>query len=491
MKQTRWKIAAFILSLLSLLPVSSLWAAPKGKKPNPEATQALLAAAMDAEGDDILAALEQGADPLVKDENDNTVLMLAVMGNFFGDEGEKAIDALVKAKVPVEAKNKAGQTALMLAAREGQADNVQLLIARGAKVNERDSDGWTPLMLAAYNGQVSAVDLLLKAKADFKVKDSKGVWDALMIALAEGRGGVAEKLIEAGAVIPTGPVGNLTPLVHSVYGGDLRSVRLILATKPDLGARDKDGWSALELAAYNNYPQIAMELLRAGIDPALKDKEGKTALDRAQENKSSRDRRAARRPVGPPEDRRHQNRGPLPRARRRRPGGLRGSRRGPGRDDDLPEAVVVLPGRWQHQPGGQRREVHLPGIGGAGLSLRPDSKRQTGRKADPLTKGAEGAEYSLEYMEYGTSVTLSYRGVNDEELSKQVFANVLSADLTKAGEMIPPDSLGDYSPEAANNNGVLETTIPLSLLGVQKGKKVRVVATVGSCGPKEAMVPLP
>ena len=483
MKQTRQKIVAFTLSLLA---VSPLWAAPK--KPDPEATQALLAAAADSEGDDILAALEQGADPLVKDEDGNTVLMLAVMGNFFGDEGEKAIDALLKAKVPIDVKNKAGQTALMLASREGQADNVQLLIARGAKINERDSDGWTPLMLAAYNGQTSAADLLLKAKADFKVKDSKGVWDALMIALSEGRGGVAEKLIEAGAVIPTGPVSNLTPLIHAVYGGDLESVRLILATKPDLGARDKDGWSALELAAYNGYPQIAMELLRAGIDPDLKDKEGKTALDRAQENKST-------------------------------------------------EIVALLGGPWDRPTtGGTRIAIPCPALGGdvqaafevrednlvvttayskpmsyylgGGMTNRADSavkhtydgsmapayhfdtdrNPKTGRKADPLTKGAEGAEYSLEYMEYGTSVSLSYRGVNDEELSKQVYANVLSADLTKMGEMIPPEDLGDYSPEAANNNGVLETTIPLSVLGVQKGKKVRVVATVGTCGPKEATV---
>ncbi len=485
MKQARWTIVALTLSLLAVSPLS---AAPQGKKPSPEATQALLAAAADSEADEILAALEQGADPLVKDENDNMVLMLAVMGNFFGDEGEKAIDALVKAKVPVEAKNKDGHTALMLAAREGQDDNVQLLLARGAKVDERANDGWTPLMLAAYNGQTFAADLLLKAKADVKAKDSKGVWDALMLALAEGRGGVAEKLIEAGAAIPAGPVNGLAPLVHSVYGGDLRSVRLVLATKPDLTARDGDGWSALELAAYNGYPQIVMELLRAGIDPKLKDKEGKTALDRALENKYG-------------------------------------------------EIAALLGGPWEKPAtGGTKIAIPCPALGGdveagfevredalvvtstyprpmtyylgGGMTNRADSAVQhtydgsmapayhfdtdgnpkTGRKADPLEKGVEGSEYSLDYMEYGTSVALVYRGSDDEELTKPVFANVLSADLTKAGEAIPQETLGDYSPEAVDNEGVLETKIPLSLLGVQKGKKVRVVATVGSCGPKEALV---
>jgi ankyrin repeat protein len=489
MKQARWKIAALVLSVLSLSS-APLWAAPGGKTPNPEATQALLAAAMESEADEILAALDQGADPLVKDENDNTVLMLAVMGNFFGDEGVPVIDKLLAAKVPLEAKNKNGHTALMLAAREGQADNVQLLIARGAKINERDEDGWTPLMLAAYNGQTSAADLLLKAKADIKVKDSKGVWDALMIALSEGRGSVAEKLIEAGAVIPAGPVSNLTPLVHTIYGGDLQSVRLVLATKPDLGARDQDGWSTLELAAYNNYPQIAMELLRAGIDPGLKDKEGKTALDRAQQNKNAEIVALLGGTWEKPETGGTKIAIPCP--------ALGGDVQAAFevRGDDLAVTTTYPKPLSYYLGGGNTNRADsavkytYQGSAAPGYHFDTDGNRRTGRKADPLTKEAEGAEYSLEYMEYGTSVSLSYRGVNDEELTKQVFANVLSADLTKAGEMIPPETLGDYSPEAANNNGVLETTIPLSVFGVEKGKKVRVVATVGSCGPKEAMVGL-
>ena len=482
MKQARWKIVALILSLLA---VPSLAAAPKGKKPNPEATQALLAAAKEAEADEILAALEQGADPLVKDENDNTVLMLAVMGNFFGDEGVPVIDKLLAAKVPIEAKNKAGQTALMLAAREGQGDNVQLLIARGAKVNERSATGWTPLMLAAYNGQTSVVDLLLEAKADVKVKDSDGVWDALTLALAEGRGGAAEKLIEAGAVIPSTPIHGLTPLIRSVYGGDLQSVRLVLATKPDLTVRDEDGWSALELAAYNGYRQIAMELLRAGIDPKLKDKEGRTALDRALENGNSEIATLLGAPWQKPDIQGTKIAIPCP---------VLGGDVEAGFEVHEGQLIVTTtyPRPMTYYLGGgmtNRADSAVQhtydGSMAPAYHFDTDRNPKTGRKADPLTKGAEGSEYSLEYMEYGTSVTLTYRGPDDEELTKPVYANVLSADLTKMGESF---DTGDYTPEAGNRGGILETTIPLSVLGVEPGKKVRVVATVGSCGPKEATV---
>ena len=486
MKQARWKIAALVLSVLSLSS-AALWAAPGGKTPNPEATQALLAAALNTEAEEILAALEQGADPLAKDENDNTVLMLAVMGNFFGDEGVPVIDKLLAAKVPIEAKNKNGQTALMLAAREGQADNVQLLIARGAKVDERDNEGWTPLMLAAYNGQTSAVGLLLEAKADVKAKDSKGVWDSLVLALSEGRGAVAEKLIEAGAVLSSAPVNDHVPLIHSVYGGDLQGVRLVLARKPDLTARDRDGWSALALAAYNGYPQIVMELLRAGIDPTLKDKEGKTALDRAQESKNTEIAALLGAPWNKPEI-----------------GGTKIAIPCPALGGDVQagfevreDALVVTttyPKPMTYYLGGgmtNRAEsaVKLTYDGSMAPAYHFDTDRnpKSGRKADLLTRGAEGSEYSLEYMEYGTSVSLTYYGPEEEELTKPVYANVLSADLTKMGESF---DTGEYTPEAGNREGVLETTIPLSLLGVEKGKKVRVVATVGACGPKEGLVGL-
>ncbi|HKH44452.1 MAG TPA: ankyrin repeat domain-containing protein [Thermoanaerobaculia bacterium] len=478
---------AVLVFTLSLLTVSALWAAPKAKKANAEATQALLAAAVEADDDAILKALADGADPLVKDENGNTVLMLVAMGNYFGNEHVPIFDALLKAKVPIDAKNKDGQTALMLAAREGQDDNVDWLIEHGAKVNERSAVGWTPLMLAAYNGQNFAVNSLLRADADVKVKDADG-WDALMLALSEGRGGVAGKLIEAGAVIPTGLVNGISPLIHTAFGGDLASVRLVLAKKPDLTARDQDGWSALEIAAYNGNAQIAMELLRAGIDPALKDKEGKTALDRAKEHENSEIAAL----LGAPWD-------------RPKTGGTKIVLPCPVLGGDVQaafevrdEALVVtttFPKPLTYYLGGGHTnradsavKYTYDGSVAPAYHFDTDGNRKTGRKADPLEKGVEGSEYSLDYMEYGTSVMLTYRNSDDEEVSKQVYENVLSADLTKLGEPLDASVSGDLSLEAANNNGVLETKIPLSVLGLAKGAKVRLVATVGACGPKEATV---
>jgi ankyrin repeat protein len=478
----------FALSLL-IVPAFGAAAPKKGKKANAEATQALLEAAMAADDDAILKALADGADPLAKDDNGNTVLMLAAMGNFFGSEHLPVFEALQKAKVPIEAKNKDGQTALMLAAREGQDDNVDWLLQQGAKVNERSALGWTPLMLAAYNGQDRAVASLLVAKADLTVKDSEG-WDALTLALSEGHGGVAGKLMDAGAVIPKEPIGGVSLLVHSIFGGDLASVRHILATKPDLAARDNDGWSALEIAAYNGNEQIAMELLRAGLDPSLKDKEGKTALDKAKE--AGRTEIVAL--LGGPWE-------------RPKLGGTKVSIPCPVlggdiqaafelRDEDLvvttlyPKPLTYYLGGGHTNRADSAVKYTYDGSVAPAYHFDTDANPKTGRKADPLEKAVAGSEYSLSYMEYGTSVTWAYRNSDGEEVSKQVYGNVLSADISKMGETLTYETLGEYSPEAANNDGVLETKIPLSVLGLQKGKKVRVVATVGACGPKEATLKL-
>src|SRR6185436_20817337 len=121
---------------------------------------------------------------------------------------------------------------------------------------------------------------LIQAKADVEATDSTG-FTALQIALGKGRGSIVEKLMEAGAKFPPKSPDGTAALIDSVYGRDLKGVRIALENNPDLAARDQDGWPALSIASYNDDRQIVMELLRAGADPTLKDKDGKTAIQRA------------------------------------------------------------------------------------------------------------------------------------------------------------------------------------------------------------------
>ena len=79
------------------------------------------------------------------------------------DEGfwKSASEAEVKAeisKADVNARNKAGLTSLMLAARFGTAENVKVLLDAGADVNARDEDGDTAWDNAQYNEKLKGTD---------------------------------------------------------------------------------------------------------------------------------------------------------------------------------------------------------------------------------------------------------------------------------------------------------------------------------------------
>ena len=83
------------------------------------------------------------------DRDGRTALLWLSAGIFWVDRGyvvqRDAIEALLDRGARVDAKDKEGRTALMLAARSGDAAAVRLLIAKGARVTDRDVAGLGPL----------------------------------------------------------------------------------------------------------------------------------------------------------------------------------------------------------------------------------------------------------------------------------------------------------------------------------------------------------
>jgi ankyrin repeat protein len=57
----------------------------------------------------------------------------------------------------VRATGSYGQTALMVAARQGNTDAMTLLLNKGAEPKRVKKGGWTALMIAAGKGEVEAV----------------------------------------------------------------------------------------------------------------------------------------------------------------------------------------------------------------------------------------------------------------------------------------------------------------------------------------------
>jgi ankyrin repeat protein len=80
----------------------------------------------------------------------------------------------------------------------GDLPEVKRLLAKGADVNAKDRDGSTALMIASSLDKPEVVQLLLDEGADVNARNKNGL-TALMLASKQGYRKVKELLIKAGA----------------------------------------------------------------------------------------------------------------------------------------------------------------------------------------------------------------------------------------------------------------------------------------------------
>lgn len=140
--------------------------------------------------------------------------------------------------------------ALYSASAQGATAVVRDLLAGGANPNSQNAGGWTPLMIAAAERHPETVITLLEAKVNPNLRNRLGR-TALMFASSYGQDAIVVRLLAAGA--------------------DPNNV-------PD----DPTGWTALIAAASAGHASTVEALLRGGANPAIKSKQGESALDIAQ-----------------------------------------------------------------------------------------------------------------------------------------------------------------------------------------------------------------
>jgi ankyrin repeat protein len=163
--------------------------------------------------------LQRGMDPNTRDEKGQPALTLALRGEAF----PVAEALLASPQVDVNAANAAGETPLMMAALKGQAAWVKRLVERGARVQQpgwspvlyaasgpdpqvlsllldkgatvdaRSPNGTTPLMMAARYGTEQSVDLLLARGADPALRNDREL-AAADFARQAGRDALADRL---------------------------------------------------------------------------------------------------------------------------------------------------------------------------------------------------------------------------------------------------------------------------------------------------------
>ncbi|XP_019406175.1 PREDICTED: KN motif and ankyrin repeat domain-containing protein 3 isoform X1 [Crocodylus porosus] len=120
-----------------------------------------------------------------------TALMLAALAAVEHEEDMNVVRRLFSMGNVNAKASQAGQTALMLAVSHGRQEMVEALLACGADVNLQDEEGSTALMCACEHGRVETVRLLLAQPAcDLSIVDNDGN-NAVAIALEAGHSNIA------------------------------------------------------------------------------------------------------------------------------------------------------------------------------------------------------------------------------------------------------------------------------------------------------------
>jgi ankyrin repeat protein len=221
---------------------------------------------------EIKTLLKAGVPVNARDARGNTPLMAAAL-----NADADVLELLLNSGADVNATNQAGANALMRAATF--KDKTRLLLAKGMDVKARSLLGNTALLLAAREpGNSGAVKLLLDSGADPNAANVLGA-TALMAAAAAGDTDSELLLIDAGADVNAKPGmdpfafvwgGGRTPLMWAAFLGDEASARLLLKR----GAKVNEftvGGSALTHAAWGGQVEMAKLLLEAGAEVNQRD----------------------------------------------------------------------------------------------------------------------------------------------------------------------------------------------------------------------------
>jgi uncharacterized protein len=162
------------------------------------------------------------------------------------------IDALLKAGADPNFKNPNGETPLMAAARSGKVDAAKLLLAAGANINAKETwGGQSAIMWAAAQSQADMVKFLASKDASLNDHGKINQWERKVI--QEPRPKDMNK-------------GGFTPLHYAAREGCAACVQNLLAAHADPDSEDPDRETPLLLALENMHFDTAAVLVKGGAD---------------------------------------------------------------------------------------------------------------------------------------------------------------------------------------------------------------------------------
>jgi|JI8StandDraft_1071087.scaffolds.fasta_scaffold23517_2 ankyrin repeat protein len=149
----------------------------------------------------------------------------------------------------------------LTAADTGDLTTIQKYKSEGGDLNSKEAKfGNSALHLASYRGHTEVVDYLLKNGLDANLRANDGI-TPLIAASTKGHIKIVQLLLSKGADPKLSDDFGITPLMAASYIGNKEITKEILKLKPDVNARNKNGKSALDKASN---PEIIQMLIKAG-----------------------------------------------------------------------------------------------------------------------------------------------------------------------------------------------------------------------------------
>ena len=204
-------------------------------------------AAQYAEPEMIELLLDYGADIEAVDGSDQTPLHRALIGN----SDERKLELLINAKVKMEARDRLGRTALMVAIQDDLPAVAGFLVQRGANIENSYELAETPLLLAIRYEREWAVKLLIRNGASLVGGNPQGD-TALYVATGKAQASIVQILLDHGAMTKTTVDQQNarfdTSLCRAVKAANTSIIEMLLHAGADTCARDYGGKTALHQA---------------------------------------------------------------------------------------------------------------------------------------------------------------------------------------------------------------------------------------------------
>ena len=156
------------------------------------------------------------------------------------------------------------------AAKQGDLDKVRTLLAQSADVDTAFGDGMTGLHWAARAGNAEMAELLMAFGANLEATTRVGAHTPVHVAAKAGRGHVVEILLEAGSDANATTSAGATPLHFAAASGSAEAVIALLEHDAEADSREPQwGQTPLMFAAASDRAEVIAVLLEKGADPSM------------------------------------------------------------------------------------------------------------------------------------------------------------------------------------------------------------------------------